>query len=121
MEPHLDRILDSYKLGSSHFDEVFKELKSPKEHYQSIVDHFNQLTLSDYERINNEVKSSFLIKVSRLRCMPRIKSPMSASFHSICFLESFQMPSGWSLKKGCFNAIRLSISFWTISTTKGLF
>ncbi len=59
MEPHLDRILDSYKLGSSHFDEVFKELKSPKEHYQSIVDHFNQLTLSDYERINNEVKSSF--------------------------------------------------------------
>lgn len=59
MEPHLDRILDSYRLGNSHFDEVFKELKSPKEHYQSIVDHFNQLTLSDYERINNEVKSSF--------------------------------------------------------------
>src|ERR1035437_1695090 len=60
MEPQKEGILDSYKLGSSHFDEVFKEGRKPKAHYQNIVDNFNQLTLPDYERINNEVKSSFL-------------------------------------------------------------
>jgi uncharacterized circularly permuted ATP-grasp superfamily protein len=52
-------ILDSYILGNSHYDEVFKESKEPKEHYQSIVERFNQLSLSDFERINNEVKTAF--------------------------------------------------------------
>jgi uncharacterized circularly permuted ATP-grasp superfamily protein len=52
-------ILDSYAAGTSHYDEVFKESNKPKEHYQKIVDRFNQLSLSDYERINNEVKTAF--------------------------------------------------------------
>jgi uncharacterized circularly permuted ATP-grasp superfamily protein len=52
-------ILDSYNLTNSHYDEVFKEDKEPKEHYQSIVERFNQLSLSDFERINNEVKTAF--------------------------------------------------------------
>ena len=53
------RILDSYAYGNTHYDEVFKETKEPKEHYQSIVERFNQLSLSDFERINNEVKTAF--------------------------------------------------------------
>jgi uncharacterized circularly permuted ATP-grasp superfamily protein len=52
-------ILDSYAAGTSHYDEVFKESNKPKEHYQKIVDRFNQLSLADYERINNEVKTAF--------------------------------------------------------------
>lgn len=52
-------ILDSYSLNNSHYDEVFKETKEPKAHYQSIVERFNQLSLSDFERINNEVKTAF--------------------------------------------------------------
>jgi uncharacterized circularly permuted ATP-grasp superfamily protein len=52
-------ILDSYHMTNSHYDEVFKESKSPKEHYQSIVERFNQLSLTDFERINNEVKTAF--------------------------------------------------------------
>ncbi|MBK8805828.1 MAG: circularly permuted type 2 ATP-grasp protein [Bacteroidales bacterium] len=59
MESNGYRILDSYKPGNAHFDEVFIDSGKPKEHYQNTVDHFNKLTLSDYERINNEVKSSF--------------------------------------------------------------
>ncbi len=52
-------ILDSYNLNSSHYDEVFNGSKEPKEHYNSIVERFNQLSLSDFERINNEVKTAF--------------------------------------------------------------
>jgi len=59
MKQQMNGILDSYKLGNSHYDEVFKESKEPKEHYQSIVERFNQLSLSDFERINNEVKTAF--------------------------------------------------------------
>jgi len=59
MKQQTHGILDSYKLGNSHYDEVFKEPKVPKEHYQSIVERFNQLSLSDFERINNEVKTAF--------------------------------------------------------------
>jgi uncharacterized circularly permuted ATP-grasp superfamily protein len=59
MKQQLNGILDSYKLGNLHYDEVFKESKEPKEHYQSIVERFNQLSLSDFERINNEVKTAF--------------------------------------------------------------
>jgi uncharacterized circularly permuted ATP-grasp superfamily protein len=59
MRQQLNGILDSYTIGNSHYDEVFKETKEPKEHYQRIVERFNQLSLSDFERINNEVKTAF--------------------------------------------------------------
>jgi uncharacterized circularly permuted ATP-grasp superfamily protein len=59
MKQLVNGILDSYSLNKSHYDEVFKETKEPKEHYQSIVECFNQLSLSDFERINNEVKTAF--------------------------------------------------------------
>ena len=59
MKEHTNGILDSYKVGSSHFDEVFTAEKTPKEHYQTIVERFNQLSLVDFERINNEVKTAF--------------------------------------------------------------
>ena len=59
MKQQTSGILDSYRLGNSHYDEVFKETKEPKTHYQSIVERFNQLSLSDFERINNEVKTAF--------------------------------------------------------------
>lgn len=52
-------ILDSYDSGNTHYDEVFKEPKEPKEYYRPIVERFNQLSLSDFERINNEVKTAF--------------------------------------------------------------
>ncbi len=52
-------ILDSYKPESSHYDEVFNESLEPKEHYQSIVERFNQFSVTDFERINNEVKTAF--------------------------------------------------------------
>ncbi len=52
-------ILDSYQLEDSHYDEVFNESLEPKEHYQSIVERFNQFSVTDFERINNEVKTAF--------------------------------------------------------------
>lgn len=59
MKEQVNGILDSYKFESSHFDEVFFNTMTPKEHYQSIVERFNQLSLADFERINNEVKTAF--------------------------------------------------------------
>lgn len=55
----MEGILDSYKFEGSHFDEVFFNTKTPKEHYQTIVERFNQLSIADFERINNEVKTAF--------------------------------------------------------------
>ena len=52
-------ILDSYKPEHSHYDEVFNESLEPKEHYQSIVERFNQFSVTDFERVNNEVKTAF--------------------------------------------------------------
>jgi len=59
MKKQTHGILDSYKLEDTHFDEVFISPNTPKEHYQSIVERFNELSLDDYERINNEVKTAF--------------------------------------------------------------
>lgn len=52
-------ILDSYSLTNSHYDEVFRQTNEPKEHYQSIVERFNQFSLADFEQLNNEVKTAF--------------------------------------------------------------
>ena len=59
MKAPLKRILDSYRPEDSHYDEVFNDLGGPKEHYSSIVERFNQFSLGDFERINNEVKTAF--------------------------------------------------------------
>lgn len=59
MEQKMNGILDSYRLENSHYDEVYAEAKYPKEHYETIVERFNQLTMTDFERINNEVKTAF--------------------------------------------------------------
>jgi len=59
MEQQMKGILDSYHLEGSHFDEVFTASKDSKGHYQTIVERFNQLSLVDFERINNEVKTAF--------------------------------------------------------------
>jgi uncharacterized circularly permuted ATP-grasp superfamily protein len=53
-------ILDTYQLGDSLFDEVFSDGLLPKTHYKEIIKKFNHLSLSDFERIYNEVKDSFL-------------------------------------------------------------
>ena len=59
METDITRILDSYQLGNSHYEEVFEDFGVPKEHYRTIVERFNQLSIADFERINNEVKTAF--------------------------------------------------------------
>lgn len=59
MEQKMNGILDSYRLENSHYDEVYAKAKYPKEHYETIVERFNQLTMTDFERINNEVKTAF--------------------------------------------------------------
>jgi uncharacterized circularly permuted ATP-grasp superfamily protein len=59
MEQQMKGILESYRLENSHYDEVYSESKYPKQHYQSILESFNQLSLADFERINNEVKTAF--------------------------------------------------------------
>jgi len=53
-------ILDSYTLGNSHYDEIYAGTKQPRDHYVTMVERFNQLSLADFERINNEVKTAFL-------------------------------------------------------------
>lgn len=60
MIPHINGILDSYRLGNCHYDEVFTDSMHPREHYKMMVDRFNQLSITDFERINNEVKTAFL-------------------------------------------------------------
>jgi len=59
MEQHTNKILDNYKSENAHFDEVFEHSQEIKNHYKSIVNRFNQLSLIDYERINNDVKTAF--------------------------------------------------------------
>jgi uncharacterized circularly permuted ATP-grasp superfamily protein len=59
MEQLMNGILDSQNFESLHFDEVYTKKNVPKDHYQSIVERFNHLTLSDFQRINNEVKTAF--------------------------------------------------------------
>lgn len=59
MEQVTKGILDSYLPGDIHFDEVFLKPGEPKLHYSKIVERFNQLSLADFERINNEVKNAF--------------------------------------------------------------
>lgn len=59
MKQQTNGILDSYQLGDTHFDEVFSNQHEPKPHYSKIVERFNQLSLADFERINNEVKTAF--------------------------------------------------------------
>ncbi len=59
MKQHLKGILDSYRQEDAHYDEVFQTSGEPKEHYRSIVETFNQFSLTDFERINNDVKTSF--------------------------------------------------------------
>ena len=59
MEEFTKGILDSYLPGDTHFDEVFLKPGEPKAHYKTIVERFNQLSLTDFERINNEVKNAF--------------------------------------------------------------
>jgi uncharacterized circularly permuted ATP-grasp superfamily protein len=59
MEAPFKGILDSYRPENSHYDEVFGDPGEPKEHYRSIFEKFNQFSLDDFERINNEVKTAF--------------------------------------------------------------
>jgi len=59
LKQQINGILDSYKLGNSHYDEVFTDLKQPKDHYKTVVESFNQFNLADFERINNETKTAF--------------------------------------------------------------
>jgi len=53
-------ILDSYTLGNIHYDEIYGDSKQPRDHYATMVERFNQLSLIDFEQINNEVKTAFL-------------------------------------------------------------
>jgi uncharacterized circularly permuted ATP-grasp superfamily protein len=59
MKQHMKGILDTYQPEDFHFDEVYTASKYPKEHYQPILERFNQFSLADFERINNEVKTAF--------------------------------------------------------------
>ncbi len=59
MEQIMNGILDSQKFENLHFDEVYTSLNVPKDHYKTIVERFNQLSISDFQRINNDVKTAF--------------------------------------------------------------
>jgi uncharacterized circularly permuted ATP-grasp superfamily protein len=59
MEQLMNGILDSQKFENLHFDEVYTSLNVPKDHYKTIVERFNQLSISDFQRINNDVKTAF--------------------------------------------------------------
>ncbi|HPE76331.1 MAG TPA: circularly permuted type 2 ATP-grasp protein [Draconibacterium sp.] len=59
MEQIMNGILDSQKFENLHFDEVYTSLNDPKDHYKTIVERFNQLSISDFQRINNDVKTAF--------------------------------------------------------------
>lgn len=59
MKPQTNGILDSYSMEKPHFDEVYSDSQDPKAHYKSIVERFNQFSISDFEHINNEVKTTF--------------------------------------------------------------
>lgn len=59
MESKERGILNCNTVDTNLFDEVFFSSKEPKEHYRDILNKFNKLTLSEFERINNEVKESF--------------------------------------------------------------
>jgi hypothetical protein len=121
MEQQMNGILDSYRLENAHYDEVFTDAKYPKEHYQSILERFNQLTLADFERINNEVKTAFLTRESLLPFILTTKSPTNEFFHSICFPGLFPTMNGCNWKRASFSEIRQSTCFFTISTTKSRF
>ncbi len=60
MKHQTNGILDSYTPGNSHYDEIYVDSKLPRDHYKTLVERFNQLSLIDFERINNEVKTAFL-------------------------------------------------------------
>lgn len=59
MKQKTNGILDYYESDSIHFDEVFDDSIEPKAHYKTIIERFNQLSMVDYERINNDVKTAF--------------------------------------------------------------
>lgn len=52
-------IFDFYQAESNHFDEVFTSNHTSKSHYQKVVERFNQFSIEDFQRINNEVKNTF--------------------------------------------------------------
>jgi uncharacterized circularly permuted ATP-grasp superfamily protein len=55
----MEGILNSYRLEGYHYDEVYTGPTYPKEHYQPILERFNQFSISDFERIYSEVKTAF--------------------------------------------------------------
>ncbi len=59
MEKQMEGILNSYRLEGHHYDEVYTGPTYPKEHYQPILERFNQFSISDFERIYSEVKTAF--------------------------------------------------------------
>lgn len=59
MKQKTNGILDYYESDNIHFDEVFDDSIEPKAHYKTIIERFNQLSMVDYERINNDVKTAF--------------------------------------------------------------
>jgi len=52
-------IMDLCKPADDHFNEVFDASGEPKDYYKTIFNRFNQMSLSDFEQIINEVKTTF--------------------------------------------------------------
>jgi len=52
-------LFSGYEQTGTAFDEVFDLLQNPREHYKDLYKLFNNFSLSDFERINKEVKEAF--------------------------------------------------------------
>ena len=72
----------------------------PRDHYATMVDRFNQLSLTDFERINNEVKTAFLNQGITFTVYAEDKKPDERIFPFDCSPGLFPIPSGCNWKRG---------------------
>jgi len=121
MQQQMNGILDTYHLEGSHFDEVYTESKYPKEHYETIVERFNQLSMTDFERINNEVKTTFFNQGITFAVYSNDKKADERIFPFDLFPGLFHTMNGCIWKRESYSEIRQSTCFCMISITKNKF
>lgn len=100
MEEEYKGIFDSYQSEEQHFDEVFNANHKPKPHYKKVVDRFNQYTLVDFQRINNEVKNTFFNQGITFSVYSDSKKPDEQIFPFDLFPRVIPNPEWKTLEKG---------------------
>ncbi len=53
------KLLSPYQINGNTYDEVFSSPQVPRNQYKAICEKFNKYSLSEFERINKEVKDAF--------------------------------------------------------------